>query len=196
MVGIILEGIAPEEWSRMVFATWPNSYAELDKLSVSSRMVAYTVGLRQQEQRRDWHSLNARPVMHIQEVKGPESSNRPRKDFVCWECGMKGHTSRFCRQLGRTPQQGGSTLSAQPSLSANVARPKNGVAGGGAHKLVTPPAEKILAAKHSTNRVSASNRHKSFLSEVSLNGFRAGAYKCPFAVLQCSIIRFNALVDS
>lgn len=130
VVGTILEGITPEERSRMVFATRPNSFADLDRLSVTSRMVAYTDELRRQEQRRDWHSSNARIVMQIQEVRGPDSSNRQRKEFVCWECGSKGHTRRFCRQLGRAPHQGSAAPSAQPNSNPTVGLPKNGVAGG------------------------------------------------------------------
>lgn len=129
VVDTILEGITPEERSRMVFATRPNSYAELDKLSVTSRMVAYTDGLRQQERRRDWQSSNTRPVMQIQEVHDSGALAGQRKEFVCWGCGLKGHTRRFCRQQGRKPQQGGASSSAQSGSSVGNL-PKNVVAGG------------------------------------------------------------------
>lgn len=127
VVGTILEGITPEERSRLVFAQRPSTFADLDKLSVTSRMVAYTDGLRR-GQRSGQASQNAGQVMSVREVRS-ETADRSPREFVCWGCGQKGHTRRFCRQTGRAPsQQHNPTPAASAGYPMN--QPKNAGVGG------------------------------------------------------------------
>lgn len=123
IVSTILEGITPEERSRLVFSSRPSTFADLDKLSVTSRMVAYTDGLRQGQPTR-----RVEQVMTIREVPA-EPTGGPSREFVCWGCGQKGHTRRFCRQKGRPPPQAGNAMPVMRPEDP-VERPKNLHVGG------------------------------------------------------------------
>ena len=107
MVRIILDGINPEERSRLVFAGRPSTFLELDRLCVTARSVQFLDQQREQAA----VALSPGPVLAVQEV--PQNSGG-RFVPTCFGCGQRGHIRRFCRR----------------DASDNNAGPKNGGQGG------------------------------------------------------------------
>lgn len=97
IVNVIIEGVTPEERSRLVFTNRPHSFADLTRMCITSAGVAYNDILRQGLQSR---ALPTVPVMQIRRPQTNFPMNRPQ---VCFGCGQPGHIRRFCLGL-RQPQ--------------------------------------------------------------------------------------------
>lgn len=97
IVDVILGGLTAEERSRLVFSKKPTTFLELDHLSIVSRNVAYTDSLRSSSRGFELKSRGSDPqVMAVQESPYGQN-NRRRGDFICYNCGGRGHTQRYCR---------------------------------------------------------------------------------------------------
>lgn len=97
LVDLILEGIKPEERSRLVFCSRPTSFADLDRLSIFSR------GVQDADFQREvtmGHHPQGSPGPAVALVQpGPTMRQPP----VCFGCGQRGHFRRDCRQVRRSP---------------------------------------------------------------------------------------------
>lgn len=102
IVGVILDGVAPEERSRLVFSSRPTNFAELDRLCVTSRSVAYADSLRQgQGLGVEGRRIPVRQILPEVQKGCWNAGNQ----LVCFGCGERGHIRRFCNKSdGRTPQ--------------------------------------------------------------------------------------------
>lgn len=101
LVETILQGIKPEERSRLVFAPRPSSFADLDKLCIFSRSVqdadfqrGEPMGHRTQPPPRPVNVSMSRPSSY---------QHQQREAPVCFGCGQRGHVRRDCRQMHRGP---------------------------------------------------------------------------------------------
>ena len=99
MVKIILDGINPEERSRLVFAGRPSTYLELDRLCVTARSVQFLD--RQREQALGFPAaVPSEPV--------PTAQERPHRSsqFVptCFGCGQREHSRNFCPRNRNEPR--------------------------------------------------------------------------------------------
>lgn len=92
IVGVILDALTPEERSRLVFATRPISFADLDNLCITSRAVAYADSFRQ-ARRGVPASVNLAQVQEVTQEDRGSGLQGP----VCYGCGQRGHIRRFCR---------------------------------------------------------------------------------------------------
>jgi len=125
-VQVILEGLNPEERSRLALSARPNSFLELDRLCIASHSVQLSDSQRQSLEYYPSPEIshrsgqNHRPrssghVMNIGEPVWNRSQGRGRP--VCYGCGRAGHIRRFCRNMGNN--------SSRPDDAS-----KNGLTGG------------------------------------------------------------------
>ncbi|KAG8331612.1 hypothetical protein J6590_037073 [Homalodisca vitripennis] len=95
VVTTILEGLNPEERSRLVFAGRPSTFSELDRLCIASRSVQFADRKRLE---RNIHS-SIQPSRAVTAVHnpaaGPHHSGGLRLP-ICYACGERGHTRREC----------------------------------------------------------------------------------------------------
>lgn len=92
IVDVILEGIAPEIRSLLVFCNRPTTFAELSQMCVSAGAIQYNDRLRKSIN-------NQRQPVQVMPIMGnpqaPSGGNfGPR---LCYGCGQPGHIRRFCR---------------------------------------------------------------------------------------------------
>lgn len=131
VVQIILEGITPEERSRLVFSSRPTTFSELDQLCVVARNIQLTDATREQVLR----PRNNRPVMAVQRAPEPVRDFHPEQNFhhgpaqnyrsgnavgfqpraepgrgvICYRCGKAGHIRQNCRRADGVPRGMGGT---------------------------------------------------------------------------------------
>ena len=97
LVDLILEGIKPEERSRLVFCARPTSFAELDRLSIISRGVQDADSQRREVAGHLPRGPSRPVIAPVQSgVAGQQGSHR--QPPVCFGCGQRGHVRRDCRQ--------------------------------------------------------------------------------------------------
>jgi len=96
LIDIVLQGLKPEERSRLTFSPRPTSFADLDRLSILSRSVQDADRQRNQVVGHlppaGRHPVLA-PVGQV-----PEAPQWQRQPVVCFGCGQPGHIRRYCRQ--------------------------------------------------------------------------------------------------
>jgi hypothetical protein len=96
LVDMVLQGLKPEERSRLVFAPRPSSFAELEKLVILSRSVQDADVQRSQAIGHSSRGHSNPVVAHIrQDSVAPQVQRRP---IVCFGCGQPGHIRRDCRR--------------------------------------------------------------------------------------------------
>jgi hypothetical protein len=102
LIDIVLQGLKPEERSRLMFSPRPTSFADLDRLSILSRSVQDADFQRSQAA---GHLPCTGPHPVVAPVgQAPEQPQWQRQPIVCFGCGQPGHIRRYCRQrenLGR-----------------------------------------------------------------------------------------------
>lgn len=95
VVQVILDGITPEERSRLVFSSKPVTFSGLERLVVTARNIQL-IDQRREEESRSLDNRPPRPMVR-QVATAPEPvMHRPVP--VCYGCGRPGHIRRFCRQ--------------------------------------------------------------------------------------------------
>lgn len=101
-VSLILEGICPQERSRLVFSGRPSSFAELHQLCITSQSVQFA------DQQRAVVDQATAASAHglVRSVVGPELHvTEENRGPICYACGRRGHIRRFC-PAGRGSGQG------------------------------------------------------------------------------------------
>lgn len=99
LVDLILEGVKPEERSRLVFCARPSSFADLDRLSIFSRGVQ-DADLQREAMMRHLPHTPSRPT--FPPVQSGRSEQNPRGQAPsCFGCGQRGHVRRDCPQAFR-----------------------------------------------------------------------------------------------
>ncbi|XP_054266844.1 uncharacterized protein LOC128989016 [Macrosteles quadrilineatus] len=186
LVDIVLQGLKPEERSRLIFAPKPSSFADLDRLVILSRSVQDADCKREHVA---GHLPRTGPHPAVASVcRGPETPQRQRHPIVCFGCGQTGHMRRECRQrvnLG--------TLSKNLSSSQGESLPK-------------PPCEKAVLEKVSRNLVSLSTAPSGSagfgeplsrgMRELACMGVKAARSTCPRLNIFLGKTVQKALVDS
>jgi len=140
-VQTILEGLAPEERSRLSMTPVPRNFRELDLLCLTSQNISLVdqqrVGLSKpdptarpllasvQAQSFHQHPRTADPLRNP--APTDEAIEDRRRHFVCYGCGKPGHTRRFCRSRPMERPAGFSTVSGSRQASAGA---KNSATGG------------------------------------------------------------------
>lgn len=91
IVNNILEGVAPEDRSRMMFCARPENFKELDQLVERVNRVRMIDGKRRksEEDRRETE----------RNIEGRQT--RGRKELICFKCHMPGHIARQCSTKGK-----------------------------------------------------------------------------------------------
>lgn len=106
LVDLILEGIKPDERSRLVFCQRPLSFADLERLSIVSRSVQDADAQREvmRGSRPQVPNSTLVPPPVVREPYGPPTQRE--RVPVCFGCGQRGHMRRECRQgqARRNPQ--------------------------------------------------------------------------------------------
>lgn len=98
MVDIVLQGLNPEERSRLVFAPRPVSFADLERLAILSRSVQAADFQRSQEM-----GYLPQPVPRPAVVPPVRpSAGRERGSPTCFECGQMGHIKANCPRRNRS----------------------------------------------------------------------------------------------
>lgn len=97
IVQTIVEGMNPEERSRLVFANRPTSFAELDKLCICSRSVQFAdeqrgISSRMMSEGGDRHTM---PVLSP-DREPPRQNRWAGRVVTCYGCGEPGHIRRNC----------------------------------------------------------------------------------------------------
>jgi len=103
VVQSILDGITPEERSRLVFFPKPTTFAGLDKLVVEAKNMQLI------DQHREGRVLAPNyppPRPLVGQVEAPPVHPQRRSPPVCHRCGQRGHIRRFCRQGSAPPKNG------------------------------------------------------------------------------------------
>lgn len=95
VVQVILDGITPEERSRLVFCSKPVTFAELDQLVVTARNVQL-IDQRRVEGTREANQRTPRALVGQVSMGSGDVPRRPV--LICFGCGQRGHIRRFCRQ--------------------------------------------------------------------------------------------------
>lgn len=121
-VQTILEGVTPEERSRLVLVAKPKTFSELEQVILDARVVAYNDSLRQSQV-----SMQSTPyqVMSVQPQEFPPSY-MPRQPPRCYYCKEVGHIRRFCHKLN---QPAGGRPPMEDIPAHNHRQPKNGPGG-------------------------------------------------------------------
>lgn len=96
LVDIVLQGLKPEERSRLVFAPRPSSLADLDRLSILSRSIQDADSQRSQAMGRVSQADSLPIVTSV--GQDLELHQRRRPPITCFGCGQRGHIRRDCRQ--------------------------------------------------------------------------------------------------
>lgn len=114
IVQVILEGVTPQERSRLVFAERPQGFDDLHRLCVMSRSIQMADETRLSSQSRE---RSDNPHNPPQRQRGLSLNRRRGDDPVCFHCRQPGHLMRSCPSNGRGPA----------SLSNGAFNSKNGV---------------------------------------------------------------------
>ena len=99
IIQTILEGVTPQERSRLVFAERPRSFTDLDRLCVLSKTIQCNDDTRGHEAR--W-SLDRQVVerrVGRSESQGSQSAaiqSSDARESVCFRCHRPGHIARYC----------------------------------------------------------------------------------------------------
>ena len=100
-IQILLEGLAPEERSRLALSQIPRNFSELDRWCLLSQNIGFLDKQRQEQGRPRPGPPVPSPVMQVSADSPPEEA--PRRVLVCFGCNQPGHIRRFCPARGRQP---------------------------------------------------------------------------------------------
>jgi len=102
LVDLVLQGLNPEERSRLVFAPRPSSFADLERLILFSRSVQD--GDFQRNQGMGHHPQpGPRPAVSALARQGAGNDNFRREAPTCFGCGQRGHLRSVCPNRRRNP---------------------------------------------------------------------------------------------
>ena len=106
VVGRILEGVTPQERSRLVFADRPRCFADLERLCVFSKTVQGIDESREHvahdKVRHERHGGRIVPSAcgNEKRIINPCSERRRPPNVTCFRCGRLGNVRRFCTGVG------------------------------------------------------------------------------------------------
>jgi len=140
-VQTILEGLAPEERSRLSMTPVPRDFRELDLLCLTSQNISLVdqqrVGLPKTDltvppllagvQAQSFHPRPRSADQLRNPTPGDGAVEDRRRHFVCYGCGKPGHTRRFCRSRPMEQPVGFSAASSSRQTSNGA---KNSATGG------------------------------------------------------------------
>ena len=106
IIQTILEGVTPQERSRLVFAERPRSFIDLDRLCALSKTIQGNDDTRGHEARRsaDRQAVERRVGQSgSQDSRSAPIQSCDARESVCFRCHRPGHIARYCSDFRQRP---------------------------------------------------------------------------------------------